>query len=259
MYESIVITRHGKIAEVALNRPRSYNAFDLEMVTALVHGLTSLATDDTVRGVVITGRGKAFCAGGDLRWAAQSPGKASATFHTLIAQFHLAVLEIRRMEKPVAAAVHGIAAGGGFSLALACDFRVLGASAVLMQGYTSRGLCIDGGGTFTLPRLVGLARALEIAAFDEPIPAEKALQWGLATTVVPDEEVAGEALRLLERIATSPHSFAWSKKLLTDAFETPFEAQLEAERRAFGRCADHPDGQEGLKAFLEKRPPRFGG
>jgi 2-(1,2-epoxy-1,2-dihydrophenyl)acetyl-CoA isomerase len=182
-----------------------------------------------------------------------------AAFHILAAQFHLAIVEIRRMKKPVVAAINGVAAGGGFSLALACDFRVMDESAVLNQAYTSAGLCIDGGGTFTLPRLVGVARALEIAAFDKPISASRAGEWGLVTTVVAEGQALAEAVVMAQDLAhRSLNSFAWTKKLITDSFNTPFEAQIEMERAALEACADHPDGREGLRAFSEKRKPRFG-
>jgi 2-(1,2-epoxy-1,2-dihydrophenyl)acetyl-CoA isomerase len=162
------------------------------------------------------------------------------------------------MAKPVVAAINGIAAGGGFSLALACDFRVMAESAVLRQGYTSNGLSIDGGGSFALPRLVGLARALEIAAFDEPISSSKALEWGLVTKVVPDSEVQKEALAMLERLSkTSLHSFAWSKRLFLESFHNTLETQLELERQGISECAGHVDGQEGIKAFVAKRQPKF--
>ena len=132
-------------------------------------------------------------------------------------------------------------------------------SARLIQAYTSSGLCIDGGGTFTLPRIVGLARALEIAAFDEPISAHQALKWGMATKVVNDGEILTEALALLQQLGQrSLQSFAWTKKLLTDSLNTSFESQIELERSGLCDCADHPDGQEGLKAFIEKRKPHFG-
>jgi 2-(1,2-epoxy-1,2-dihydrophenyl)acetyl-CoA isomerase len=177
----------------------------------------------------------------------------------LAAQFHLAILEIRRMKKPVVAAINGVAAGGGFSLALACDFRVMDPSAVLNQAYTSAGLCIDGGGTFTLPRLVGYARALEIAAFDQPISSSRALDWGLVTNVAADGQALVEAVAMAQDLAhRSLNSFAWTKKLITDSFNTSFETQIEIERAALEACADHPDGQEGLAAFAEKRKPRFG-
>ncbi len=183
MSDAVKVEQAGAITKLVLNRPAAFNALDADMVEGLVTNLTTIARDEAVRGVVITGAGKAFCSGGDLRWVTAHPQGAAGAFHQLAARFHLAVLEIRRMAKPVVAAVNGVAAGGGFSLALACDFRVMAESAVLRQAYTANGLSIDGGGTFTLPRLVGGARALEIVAFDPPIPAQQALEWGLATKV----------------------------------------------------------------------------
>jgi len=259
MNEFIATTLHGNIAEIRLNRPKAYNAFHLEMITELTQRLMSLSKDNTVKGVVVTGEGKAFCAGGDLKWAVGFSVQAGASFHRLASQFHSAIVEIRRMKKPVAAAIHGAAAGGGFSLALACDFRIMETSAVFRQAYTSNGLCIDGGGTFTLPRIVGLARAMEIAAFDQPISSAQALDWGLATKVVTDGTVREAAIEMLARIAQgSLHAFGWAKRLLTDAFEHSLEFHLELEREGLETCADHPDGQEGLKAFIEKRKPVYG-
>jgi 2-(1,2-epoxy-1,2-dihydrophenyl)acetyl-CoA isomerase len=131
-------------------------------------------------------------------------------------------------------------------------------SATLRQAYTSNGLSIDGGGTFALPRLVGLARALEIAAFDEPISAVKALKWGLVTKVVSDEQVGEAARSMLEGLSKSAtHSFAWSKRLLTESLNNTLETQLELERQGISACARHPQGQEGLRAFVEKRKPAF--
>jgi 2-(1,2-epoxy-1,2-dihydrophenyl)acetyl-CoA isomerase len=162
------------------------------------------------------------------------------------------------MRKPVVAAINGIAAGAGFSLALACDFRIMEKSAILRQAYTSNGLCIDGGGTFTLPRIVGLARSLEIAAFDNPISSHQASEWGLVTKVVDDGKALEEAVNMLNILAKgSLHSFGWSKKLLTDSFSNSFESHLELEREGLSACADSPDGQEGLNAFVEKRKPSF--
>ncbi len=259
MSELIEVTFERQLAQVALNRPAAYNAFNYEMVSQLGDHLTALAGDDDVRAVVITGRGKAFCAGGDLKWALGYSTRPAAAFHQLAAQFHLAILEIRRMRKPVIAAINGVAAGGGFSLALACDFRVMEKSAVLRQAYTSSGLCIDGGGTFTLPRLVGYARAMEIAAFDAPISSDQALAWGLATKVVDDGQAVAEATETAQQLAqNSLNSFAWCKMLMTDSFNTSFETQIERERAALEACADHRDGLEGLRAFSEKRKSEFG-
>ena len=259
MSELIEVNSHDKCVEIGLNRPETYNAFNLELLVQLTEHLTAAATDCGVNGVVIAGRGKAFCAGGDLKYAVNFPDGAPAGFHRLAAQFHLAIIEIRRMRKPVVAAIHGAAAGGGFSLALACDFRVMEKSARLIQAYTSNGLCIDGGGTFTLPRLVGLARSLEIAAFDKPISADQALDWGMVTQVVDDGQAVDEALSMLQQLSQrSIQSFGWTKKLLTDSFSTSFESQIEMERVGLCDCAGHPDGQEGLNAFVEKRKPVFG-
>jgi len=132
-------------------------------------------------------------------------------------------------------------------------------SALLRQAYTSNGLSIDGGGTFTLPRLVGLAKALEIVAFDQPIGAEQALAWGLVTEVVPDGKALERAIELVQQIRTGPlSSFAACKQLLTDAYNTAFESQLEKERHLLAWSADHPNGHEGIQAFLEKRKPVYG-
>jgi len=246
------------IARITLNRPKSFNAFNMEMVRLLAEKLIEVSRDPLVVGVVITGEGKAFCAGGDLKWASDFGKSHGEAFHALAAIYHQAVLEMRRMPKPVVAAINGLAAGGGFSTALACDFRVMAASAVLIQAYTSNGLSIDGGGTFALPRLVGMAKALEIAAFDRPIPAEKALAWGLITEVVEDGQAMEKAIeRVQELKKRALSSFAASKKLIYDSFNTPLESQLENERELLSWCADHPNGREGLAAFLEKRKPVF--
>lgn len=260
MPETIEVHREGAIVRLLLNRPEVLNAFNPEMINAFAAHVASLAEDDAVRGLVITGAGEAFSAGGDLKSVLDNPQGLAAGFDRLAGRFHQAILEIRRMAKPVIAGVNGVAAGGGFSLALACDFRVMGNSAILRQAYTSSGLCLDGGGSFALPRLVGHARALEIAAFDRPITAEQALQWGLATKVVDDGHVLEEAVNLARQLAQrSLHAFGWSKRLLTESFNTPLEAQLEHERAAITSCGAHPDGQEGIRAFLDKRKPTFEG
>jgi 2-(1,2-epoxy-1,2-dihydrophenyl)acetyl-CoA isomerase len=259
MTSSVVVSTNNGIASVILNRPDAFNALDLAMGQAMARNLVALGSDPRIRGIVISGSGKAFCAGGDLKWALSSDTGVAAAFHELAGHFHLAITEIRRMPKPVIAAVNGVAAGGGFSLALACDFRVMARSAVLRQAYTSSGLCLDGGGTFSLPRLVGLARALEIAAFDQPIPAEQAMAWGLATRIVDDGTALAAGIKMAEELAQkSLNAFGAAKQLLTDSFDTSFETQIERERKALSACAEHPEGQEGLKAFAEKRKPRYG-
>jgi 2-(1,2-epoxy-1,2-dihydrophenyl)acetyl-CoA isomerase len=258
MNDTVLTQKHESILEITLNRPEAYNALNLDMMEMLAETLASAATDDSIEGVLITGKGKAFCSGGDLKWISQQAEQAGSVLHKLAPQFHLSISEIHRMEKPVVAAINGIAAGGGFSLALACDFRLMGQSVLLRQAYTSSGLSIDGGGSFALPRLVGLARAMEIMAFDKPISSDQALEWGLVTKVVPDDEVFSEALAMLNDLTkTALHSFAWSKKLMTDSFNNTLETQLELERQGISDCAAHPEGQEGIRAFVEKRKPSF--
>jgi len=258
MPQPVKVTLCGEIANVLFNRPRFYNAFDLDAISIMAEHMTQLAADDTIRAIVISGEGKAFCAGGDLAWVQDWPQGPPSAFHNLAARYHQVILEIRRMPKPVIAAINGIAAGGGFSLALACDFRIMERSAVLRQAYTSNGLCVDGGGTFTLPRLVGLARALEICTFDRPISSEQALDWGLVTRVVDDGKAFEEAGRMAEDlIYRSLNAFGLVKRLLTDSFSNSLETHLEFERTSLRSCAGHADGQEGMQAFLDKREPVF--
>jgi 2-(1,2-epoxy-1,2-dihydrophenyl)acetyl-CoA isomerase len=258
MSELIEVKQHENVVEVALNRPKTFNAFNLEMISELADVLIRLSTDSSVKGIALTGRGKAFCAGGDLKWAVNFSETPGSSFHKLASQLNLAVIEIRRMNKPVVAAINGPAAGAGFALALACDFRIMEEAAVFMQAYTSNGLSIDGSGTFTLPRIVGFARALEIAALDRPISAKKALEWGLATKLVENGTALQAAIDMLQELAkNSLHSFGWSKKLINESFSSSFESHIELEREGLSDCANHPDGKEGLSAFMEKRKPIF--
>jgi 2-(1,2-epoxy-1,2-dihydrophenyl)acetyl-CoA isomerase len=258
MSEAVRAVLCGEVATLSFNRPSAYNAFDLGTISVFSEHLINLAADTTVRAVIITGEGKVFCSGGDLKWVYGWPDGYPAAFHNLAARLHQAIIEIRRMPKPVIAAINGVAAGAGFSLALACDFRVMEKSAVLRQAYTSKGLAINGGGTFILPRLVGLARALEIAVFDPVISADQALKWGLATRVVKDGNALEESFTLAKELCRRPmHALAQCKQLFMDSFHTSFETQLERERLALTQCAGSAEGTEGLNAFFEKRDPQF--
>jgi len=257
-YECIVYQVKDAVATITLNRPDAYNALNLALARDVFHATIEADEDRAVRAILITGAGKAFCAGGDVKDFADNPDRIGVLVKELTTYLHGAVSRLARAQKPVIMAVNGVAAGGGFSLALACDFRIMAASARLKQAFTSNALCIDAGGTFMLPRIVGLARALEIATFDEPIVADRALSWGLVTKVVDDAVLLDEAMQLARHIASkSLHTFGWSKALLTNAFDTPWETQLEYERQGLVDCVAHPDGVEGMHAFLEKRTPRY--
>jgi 2-(1,2-epoxy-1,2-dihydrophenyl)acetyl-CoA isomerase len=259
MNETIAVQTQAGIATVTLTRPDAYNAFDLAMMERFASAMVSLGADDAVRAVVVTGAGRAFCAGGDLRWATSFPGGAPAAFHTLAAAFHVAVTEIRRMPKPVIAALNGIAAGGGFSLALACDFRVMASGAALRQAYTSSGLCLDGGGTFTLPRLVGFARALEIAALDPAIDSAQALAWGLATRVVPDGEALSAAQALATELAARSvmplrHARRCSPTAATPSWRRSSDASAPRSRAAPrpGGCRDYRFCRSASRALVRR-------
>ena len=254
----VTTRRRDAVALVTLNRPEAHNSMNDELVRALAATMTALGADDSVRAVVLTGHDAVFSAGGDVRWIAAHPRGAAAAVDELARILHETILAIRRMPKPVVAAIGEVAAGAGMSLALACDLRVMAKSGRFILAYTSRGLSPDGGGSFALPRLVGLARAIEIAALDEPIPAGRALEWGLVTRVVEDGRQLDEALVLAAQLADrSTHAFGAAKRLLCGSFEATLEGQLELERQALIDCAGHPDGQEGIAAFEEKRAPVF--
>lgn len=257
----VLLERDGELAVLTLNRPKAFNAFDTSLLETLRDRLVDVARDPAVRAVVITGAGRAFCGGGDLKVLERDwPGRPGDGFHRLAGVFHQCVVEIRTMDKAVVAAVNGAAAGGGFSLALACDLRVMGESAFLQQAYTSSGLTLDGGGTFSLPRLVGLGKALELALLDPRLSAAECLALGLVHRVVPDAELAQEARALAGRLAGGAvETLGRVKRLMNQSFDRGLEGQLEAERRALADAAGSPEGQEGLAAFREKRPPDFRG
>jgi len=258
LHNIVEVTIENSVAKFFLNSPETSNAINSELLKGLNKFLVPIGLDDKIRAVVITGRGKTFCAGGDLVKMSELPGGAVAGFYKLAAEFHKAIIEIYRMGKPVIAAINGPTVGAGLSLSLACDFRVMAKSAFLRQGYTSNGFSIDGGGTFMIPRLVGLGKAMEIVAFDKKISSEQALLWGLVTKVAEDDMVFEEAVNMAEALTKkSMNSFACSKKLLTDSLNTSLEEQLEKERNAVSGCAGHRDGKEGIEAFKQKRRPQF--
>lgn len=257
MADCVLVEAIDRIAVVSLDRPSRLNALDLETASALSAALAHVGQTPQVAAVIITGRGRAFCAGGDLAWITRAGADAASAISQLADQFHQAIIEICTMAKPVIAAVSGIAAGGGFSLALACDFRVLSQDALFCHAYTSAGLSMDGGTSLTLPRVVGYARALDIAAFDEPILADRAAALGLATEVVdgdPFDAAVTMARRLTQR---SLAAFGMSKRLLTTTLRAELEQQLNRERDGIAEMLTTAEGVEGVSAFVEKRRPNF--
>lgn len=246
------------IATITLDRPDALNALTIPMKVALLEALRAIAADRAVRAVVLTGAGRAFCAGQDLRERLE-PG-APPLGEELRERYNPIILALRSLPQPVIAAVNGVAAGAGASLAFACDLRVAADTARFVLAFERIGLVPDSGATWTLPRLVGGAKAAELALLGEAVTAEEALRIGLVGRVVPADELPAAARALALRLAAAaPAALAATKRLLDGAFEHDLAAALEAEasaQDALGRTDDHA---EGIAAFIEKRPPRFRG
>lgn len=257
--EYVLKKQEGKTAIITLNVPETFNSFDIGLAEAFLQTLNVCKDSPEVKAIIITGAGKAFCAGGNIKKMAEGPDTPSKMLGNLIRLLNNAIIEIKRSEKPVIAAINGAAAGAGFSLAMACDLKVAVEKAKFKQAYTSNGLVPDGGWTVFMPNLVGYTRAMELVLLDEVIPADKALDWGMINKVCPPEELMDTALAWAEKIASGA-SFAFSevKRLVNQNTYLGLESSLENERRAMINASAESDGLEGIAAFIEKRQPVFG-
>jgi 2-(1,2-epoxy-1,2-dihydrophenyl)acetyl-CoA isomerase len=246
------------VATLTLDRPDARNALDANLKRELLAGVRGADRDPAVRVLVLTGAGSAFCAGQDLREA--SGPDAPPLSQILRETYNPLILAMRRLDKPIVAAVNGVAAGAGLALVLACDIRLAADSATFVLAFGRVGLVPDSGATWFLPRLVGPARATELALLGDPLRAEDAERWGLVNRVVPADSLAETVHTLAARLAQgAPRAIALTKRALNRSLEATLEAQLEDEaalQGIAGRTADH---REGVAAFLEKRPPRFTG
>ncbi|HZZ55595.1 MAG TPA: enoyl-CoA hydratase-related protein [Trebonia sp.] len=260
-YETVEVTRDGAAVKIALNRPERMNAWSDGLSQDLLAVLRDVAADETVRAVMLTGNGRAFCSGADLKDGADDAvaGKLD-TYTTLTRWYHPIVTTIRQMPKPVLTAVNGPAAGAGLSLALAGDLVVAAESAYFMLAFVGIGLVPDGGASLFVPSRVGFARAAEMAMLGERVSAAKAVDWGLINSAWPDAEFAAKADALLARLAAGPtRSYAGSKRELNHWMYDRMAAHLELEASIQGELAASADFVEGVSAFLQKRPPEFGG
>jgi len=257
------IERDGPLAVVTLDRPEAYNALDLALGDALLKALIACDEDSAVRAVMITGAGKAFCSGGDIRAMrrhADPDGSAARFLKNLTVYLHAVVATIARMPKPVVAAVNGPAAGAGFSLALACDLLVAAESAKFTMAYTAIGLAPDGSSTFFLPRLVGPKRAYELMARNRPLSAQQAADLGIVAEIYGDDDFATRAHGFAAALAAGPtRALGEAKRLLTLSAGSPLETQMEYERQAIAACGASDDFREGSAAFAEKRAASFTG
>ncbi len=258
-HHSVLVSRRGAIVTLTLNRPEVLNAIDGALVTTLRTALSESAQDPSIRAVILSGSGRGFCAGGDLRFALEAnPERPGDSFLALTDALHPCIELIRTMSKPVIAAINGPAAGAGLFLALACDLRVMADSAYLKQSNTSYGLSLPAGGSFLLPRLVGMGRALEIVLLDEPISAVRAFEIGLVTQVVPLAELLERTAALATRVAQMPvETLGRVKRLMNQVWATTLTEQLAYEQSELAASANASEGREGIVAFLEKRRPDF--
>lgn len=266
--EAVLFSVAGAVATITLNRPQALNALDRDMALALRDALGRAEVDPAIRCVIVTGAGDHFMAGGDIRTFAGmvAEGKAAGktvdqeAFARMVGEVHDCVEILRRMPKPVVAAVRGAAAGFGVSLMLACDLAVAADDTVLTLAYCHIGVSPDGGATWHLPRVVGLRKAMEIALLGDRFDAATAERLGLVNRIVPAADLAGEAAALAARLANGPTlAYARTKALLNASADRTLADQLTAEASAFATSAATEDFAEGVTAFVEKRKPTFRG
>lgn len=258
---TVTVERRGGAAILELNRPETMNAWNTELGEDLKGAVEELGADDTVRAVLVTGAGRGFSSGADLRAGFEPTPEGHPDVLTPLGErYHPIITGLRRMPKPVVAGVNGPAVGIGCSLALACDLVVAAESAYFLLAFVNIGLTPDGGSSAFLPTRVGLPRATEMAMLGERIGAARALEWGLINRVVADPDLRSEAEALTERLAAGPtRSYAGTKRQLNAWVFPGLDEQLELEAAIQQEQAASADFREGVASFVEKRPPRFRG
>ncbi len=256
-YQTLLWDESDGVLTVTLNRPEVLNAVNDRMAEELLDALRRAAREAGVRSVILTGAGRGFCAGQDLR---ERQAGDFAYAHHIRTRYAPVIHQLLALEKPVVAAVNGVAAGAGCSLALACDLRVASEEASFLQAFTRIGLVPDSGATYFLPRMVGLGKAFELCYLAEPVPAPEALRLGLVNWVVPGPELMQKAREVAGRLASGPtRAYGLTKRALLRNLSADLAGALDYEamlQEAAGRTEDH---REGVRAFLEKRPPNYTG
>jgi len=256
----ILVDKRQGYRVITLNRPQRLNSFNEDMHIALKAALDDVEADSTCRAIMITGAGRAFSAGQDLNDRLAKPGEKVVLGVALEKFYNPLIRKLRSLPIPVVAAVNGVAAGAGANVALACDIVVAAQSATFLQAFSKIGLVPDSGGTWFLPRLIGPARARGLALLAEPLPAEKAADWGLIWKCFPDDELIGQANEICERFANGPtYGLSLIKQALDASEGNDLSTQLDLERDLQRSAGTSPDYAEGVQAFMEKRAPKFTG
>jgi 2-(1,2-epoxy-1,2-dihydrophenyl)acetyl-CoA isomerase len=259
-YQYLTVTRADGVATITLNRPDAFNAFNLPMGREIFEAALEVDEDAGARAVVVRGAGKAFCAGGDVREFIDNLDRIGGHIKELTTYLHGAVSRLCRSDKPVIVAVNGIAAGGGFALALSGDIVIAAESAKLTMAYSKIAATPDGSSSYFLPRLVGLRRAMDLYFTNRVLSAKEALEWGLVTRVVPDADLSAAVERLARELASGPTlAFGTAKKLFHQSTWESLETQMELEAQAIARSGRTADFREGVTAFANKKAPTFSG
>jgi 2-(1,2-epoxy-1,2-dihydrophenyl)acetyl-CoA isomerase len=259
-YEHLILERRDHVATLTLNRPDAYNALNLALGRDIFHAVLEVDDDPEVRCVVITGAGRAFCAGGDVKDFADNLERIGALVKELTTYLHGAVSRLCRSDKPVIMAVNGVAAGGGFSFALSGDLVIAAESARFTMAYSKIAATPDGSSSYFLPRLAGLRRAMELYFTNRVLSAREAYEWGLVTRVVPDAELRATVEALALELAQGPtKAFGGAKRLLHQSTWESLETQMELEAQAIAACGRTDDFREGVTAFVNKKTPTFRG
>jgi len=259
-FESLILDRRDGVATITLNRPDALNALNLALGRELFHAALDVDDDPSVRCVVITGAGKAFCAGGDVKDFADNLPRIGALVKELTTYLHGTVSRLARSDKPVIMAVNGVAAGGGFSFALSGDLVIAAESARFTMAYSKIAATPDGSSSYFLPRLVGLRRAMELYFTNRVLSAREALEWGLVTRVVPDAELANAVHALARELAQGPSkAFGGAKRLFHHSTWESLETQMELEAQAIAASGRTEDFKGGVTAFANKKQATFQG